>query len=361
MPVTPKVSVVAITYDHEEFIADALDGFVAQQTDFPVEVIVSDDCSRDGTAGIVRDYASRHPDLFVPILRSENVGIHANLVGALQVARGEYVALCEGDDYWTDPAKLQRQADLLDSRREVSLCAHPVTKTWQSGEEPDTVWPAAHERTDLSFHALVRENFIPTNSVMARRLPDYSVIPRILPLDWYLHMRHARGAEVAMLDEVMGVYRRHAGGVWYGSYSDPAAFWTEKAPAMAGFAQAVLELLRDDGDALEATREWTEWVARLVGGYAQEHSADEVADLLAATPDLTVLMARSYGTKAEALDWHFERVREQSAEVARLERRVRKLRRRNRSLVEALEEVEERVDEQTEDKAARRWPRRRSL
>lgn len=93
----PKVSVVSITYNHEAFIRETLDGFVAQKTDFPVEIVIADDASTDATAAIIQDYTNRYPHLFRAILRPTNVGIYANLTDALSAARGEYLAICEGD------------------------------------------------------------------------------------------------------------------------------------------------------------------------------------------------------------------------------------------------------------------------
>ncbi|WP_151069126.1 glycosyltransferase, partial [Mycobacterium tuberculosis] len=81
----------------------ALDGFAAQRTEFPVEVIIADDASTDATPRIIGEYAARYPQLFRPIFRTENLGLNGNLTGALSAARGEYVALCEADDYWIDP------------------------------------------------------------------------------------------------------------------------------------------------------------------------------------------------------------------------------------------------------------------
>lgn len=92
----PKVSVVSVTYNHEAYIREALDGFVAQQTNFPVEIVIADDASTDATPAIIREYADRYPQLFRPILRSENIGVHANFADTLSAARGDYIALCEG-------------------------------------------------------------------------------------------------------------------------------------------------------------------------------------------------------------------------------------------------------------------------
>src|ERR1700739_5070031 len=94
--VSPKVSIVSTTHNQEGYARQAFDSFVAQQTDFPVEIIVADDASTDATPAIIQEYADRYPHLFRPILRSENVGTHAHLTDALSAARGKYLALCEG-------------------------------------------------------------------------------------------------------------------------------------------------------------------------------------------------------------------------------------------------------------------------
>ena len=111
---TPLVSIVCDMYNHAPFVRDALDGFLAQKTSFPIEIIVHDDASTDGTADIIREYEQRHPDLFRCIYREQNIyqsdpKILEHYVFPL--VRGKYVAICEGDDYWTSPDKLQTQID----------------------------------------------------------------------------------------------------------------------------------------------------------------------------------------------------------------------------------------------------------
>jgi glycosyltransferase involved in cell wall biosynthesis len=344
----PKVSVVTITYNHAAYIAQALESILTQETDFPFEVIVADDCSTDSTPSIIREFAERHPDVVVPVLRPENIGIHANFVSAAALARGDYVALCEGDDYWTDVHKLQRQSDVLDSRPDVYLCAHPVMQVWEGGEKPDSVWPDEDERADTSFRALLRSNFVPTNSTLSRRLPDYTTLPDIMPLDWYLHMRHARGHDVVVLDDVMGVYRRHPGGVWYGSHSDPDAFWVDQAPAMAAFTDAVLELVADDPDDLAATEEWSLWVARLFSIRSREGDDAEVGKVLGANPRFAGLLARAYAQRVDDLEWQRGQLDQQAEKLRRVSRRLRRTRRQLRL----------RIDEAAAapPRRRRRWP-----
>jgi hypothetical protein len=281
----PLVSIVAICYDQEPFIRETLDGFLAQQVDFPFEVVVADDASTDATASIVAEYAAAHPDVFRPILRSENVGVQANLVGALQASRGRYVALCEGDDYWTDVTKLARQVALLEARPEVSVCFHRV-QVRRPGE-PDTLFPAREVLEDPSLSRLLHENFIQTNSVVYRRLPDYSSVPHdVLPLDWYLHVMHALTGSIAALPEVMSVYRRHEGGIWWGSDVAQSAFWSKHGPAMTRMCDAVLELVDGQVDAAVAAGAMREQ-ALLTGTQlrlAEAHGGPAVAELVRASP-----------------------------------------------------------------------------
>jgi len=120
-----KVSVLCIAYNQESYIRDALDSFLAQETSFPFEVLVSDDASTDATPQILAEYAERHPDVFRIFAHTENLysqGRSNIREYLLPNARGNYLALCEGDDYWIDPHKLQRQYDYLEAHPNVNLC-----------------------------------------------------------------------------------------------------------------------------------------------------------------------------------------------------------------------------------------------
>lgn len=123
------VSVFCIAYNHEKYIKSALEGFVSQITNFKYEVIVHDDASTDGTAEIIREYEKKYPDIIKPIYQKENQyskGISIMNKIILPKAKGTYVAICEGDDYWTNPHKLQLQFDILEAHPECSLCVHRV-------------------------------------------------------------------------------------------------------------------------------------------------------------------------------------------------------------------------------------------
>ena len=122
----PLVSVVSITYNHEPYIRDCLEGFLMQKTDFPVEIIIHDDASTDHTADIIREYYEKRPDLFhVIIERVNQYSQHKQiLIPLYKQAKGKYIALCEGDDYWTDPLKLQKQFDFLEKNKDFIAVTH---------------------------------------------------------------------------------------------------------------------------------------------------------------------------------------------------------------------------------------------
>ena len=121
---TPLLSIVTITYNHEPFIAKTIEGVLMQQVNFRIELIIAEDCSTDGTRAICQQYAEQYPALIRLITSESNVGAIANERRAMQAARGKYIAFCEGDDYWTDPLKLQKQVDFLESHPDYSVTFH---------------------------------------------------------------------------------------------------------------------------------------------------------------------------------------------------------------------------------------------
>lgn len=123
----PLVSISCITYNHENYIRDAIEGFLMQKTTFPVEILIHDDASTDKTASIVREYEEKYPQLIKPIYQTENqYSKRDGTIGRIQRgrARGKYYATCEGDDYWTDPLKLQKQVDLMETKPDCTICFH---------------------------------------------------------------------------------------------------------------------------------------------------------------------------------------------------------------------------------------------
>ena len=118
----PLVSVHMITYNRALYIRQAIDGVLAQNTTFPIELVIGEDCSTDGTREIVFEYQRQHPDLIRLVVSDSNVGASDNSRRSLALCRGKYIAFCEGDDYWTDSYKLQKQADFLGSESRLLTC-----------------------------------------------------------------------------------------------------------------------------------------------------------------------------------------------------------------------------------------------
>lgn len=213
---TPRISVALVTYNHANYIAQALDSIFAQKIDVPWELVVGDDASTDATPSIIADYAARHPGIVRLLPREQNLGMHRNFLQTLQACRGDYVAILEGDDFWTSRTKLRQQQALLDANRGCPACFHPVTVVGDDGHPVGEIFPGIRQPF-LSLKELLATNDIPTGSVMFRRallpaLPDS--ITSLSMTDWPFFIQLARRGDLACIDEVMGCYRRHSGGMW---------------------------------------------------------------------------------------------------------------------------------------------------
>ena len=228
----PRLSVVCLAYNAAPYIREALNGFLSQRVNFPMEILIHDDASTDGTADIIRDYAAKNPGIIRAVFQKENQlskGVSASSKFLWPLIRSEYVAICEGDDYWTDPLKLQKQVDWLDAHPESSICFHPVTVHFEDGSRPDSLYPSPKDCPDgFTFQGLLRHNYIQTNSVVFRwklKGRERDVPVDIAPRDWFTNLLHAEKGPIGFLPETMGVYRRHAGGVWWSSAAAPDAFY----------------------------------------------------------------------------------------------------------------------------------------
>ena len=153
MATPPLVSVCMTTYNHEAYLAQAIESVLAQQTSFGVELVLGDDCSTDSTAAICREYAAKYPGRVRFVTGQRNVGWRANYRRTFEACRGKYVAYCDGDDWWSDPRKLQMQADLLESDPSCGMCYTRASNYYQNTglTEPD------HEEHFTDFdHLLCR-------------------------------------------------------------------------------------------------------------------------------------------------------------------------------------------------------------
>jgi len=264
----PVVSILCPTYQHSGFIDDALSGFLSQRTTFPFEVLVRDDGSTDGTAEIVADYAQRYPLIVRAVLETSNTwpAVKPSMV-LTPMARGEFATTCEGDDYWSDPVKLEKQVEMLRRHPEAVACFHDVISVDSEGAWGAGLTP--RQRADRSVHMWSRDPSLPGQSLVYRNVvgvaPELS--PRIVNGDTFLQVRLSRHGS-ALFDPTIrpSVYRIHAGGIW--SMHDPV----KRAIEQASSFYWISHYLADSGD-----RELAEYYLTLSAvSVAQSHLAQGI-------------------------------------------------------------------------------------
>lgn len=226
---TPKVTVFCLAYNQASYIRQCLDGILMQQVNFEIEILINDDASSDGTAEVIKEYEQKYPKMIRPVYQGENQyskGKRNFIIRYLMPKmRGEYIAICEGDDYWTDPLKLQKQVDFLDANLDYALCFHKVLVKYEGGEFDDRVYPDVLNKSWYTRAQLLKINYIQTNSVMYRRQAYDEVSNKVTPGDWYLHLYHAQFGKIKLIDEIMSVYRKHKGGMWWEYDRDRTKIW----------------------------------------------------------------------------------------------------------------------------------------
>jgi len=212
----PTVSIVMITYGHEKYIKQAIEGVFMQVCNFEIELIIANDGSPDDTDKVILDLLSQHPKSFSVnyIKREKNWGMMPNFVDALRKAKGKYIALCEGDDFWTDSAKLQRQVDFLDVNPSFAICFHRVDVLYEKGIDPFLPDININTPEVTTIFDLLRGNYLHTASVMFRNNNDYpSWLNNSYPGDWPLHVINSTYGKIKFMDQCMASYRVHYGGV----------------------------------------------------------------------------------------------------------------------------------------------------
>ena len=300
------ISIVTITYNHEDYIAEAIESFLMQNRDkFDIEIIVADDASTDGTQKIISKYAKKYPELIRPILRKKNLGVRDNLLTALESAKGKYIALCEGDDFWTSELKLLKQYEYMESDQNAGLCFHLVNVTSPGAAENGSVFPGLSVWSKFDLDELLDHNFIQTNSVMYKNRKNYANIVEgdPLPLDWFLHILHAKEGGIGFIPEVLSTYRRHENGVWWRTDSTQNAFWRKNILKLMTAYENIINLFEGD----ERRQRIVEFsrinqIVRILENEDTLDGASAIEQVNAARPDLVLSGAQLLLKRIELLE-----------------------------------------------------------
>ena len=203
-----------ITYNHESYITDAIEGVLMQKTNFPIELIIGEDCSTDNTRSICIAYQKKYPDIIKLRLPEKNLGVMPNFIQTLNAGNGKYIAICEGDDYWTDPLKLQKQVDFMEENDGYSFCFHNATRCFVDTNLTEDFNTNLKSRSYTTNDLLTKGWFIPTASILLRA----TMLPNPFP-KWYYEVYNGDyGLELLLstkgiffyLNEIMCVYRKNA-------------------------------------------------------------------------------------------------------------------------------------------------------
>jgi len=211
-----EISIVTVTYSQQDFILDTIRGVLMQEYNGLMEYIIVNDNSPDDTDLVIKDFLS---SIDIPlnikiryIKNTQNKGAIPNFIWSLKQATGKYVAICEGDDFWSDSKKLQKQVAFLEKNKDFSICFHAVKCKYENGIEPFINQVEPIEVTKLSD--IARVNYITTLSVVYRNNHDFpDWFDNIYPGDWPLHIINATHGKIKFMKECMGVYRIHLGGI----------------------------------------------------------------------------------------------------------------------------------------------------
>ena len=217
----PVVSICCITYNHEPYIEDALKGFLIQETDFPFEILIHDDASTDGTQKIIAQYQDQYPNVIKAILQTENQyskNIRPTTDILYPKAKGKYIALCEGDDYWTDKDKIQKQAQYLDAHPEIFISGHDAFIIDENNNHiADSKLPDSHKRDYSGEDMILGKAWLLTMSWMFRNIKFEKVPERNMVVNgdnFFTALMGQHGGSHHHADIKPSAYRLHPGGVW---------------------------------------------------------------------------------------------------------------------------------------------------
>jgi glycosyltransferase involved in cell wall biosynthesis len=220
MSAKPLVSICCITFNHAPYIGECIQGFLMQQTDFPIEILIFDDASTDGTQDFLKDSAAKDSRIRL-FLQKENQWKkkkYGLLEWLFPASNGKYIALCEGDDYWTDPLKLQKQVDFLEAKQKYSMC---FTRSFSLRNGQLKLQSLPKRSRDYSFFDFIKENICFSNTIVVRSSLIKEMIHDLASQkgavtagDWFMVLFMAKKGKVRYLADATGVYRWHSTGIW---------------------------------------------------------------------------------------------------------------------------------------------------
>lgn len=210
------VSICMIAYNHEHFIDEAIQSIINQRTNFDFQLVIGEDCSTDGTRKICEGYANKFPNKVKLLPSDSNLGMMPNFVRTLKACDGNYIALCEGDDFWTDELKLQKQFDILESDKKLSISVHQTKILYQDKTTELLVKPKYTSKTIFSQEEML-EAVVPvyqTSSLFFRNLGKYPEwLNNTVVGDIPVFLLAILNGKLHYIDEVMSTYRVHANGI----------------------------------------------------------------------------------------------------------------------------------------------------
>lgn len=266
------VSICCVTYNHEGYIRQCLDGFVMQKTNFAYEILVHEDASKDATAEIVKEYQLRYPQLFKCVYQSENQFLKQNtLVNILfKMAKGKYLALCEGDDYWTDPYKLQKQVDFLEANTDFAIhCGHARMLSDDVNRNDKRIHEEIAENTVFIIDDFAENSRVVTCTAMFRNI-GFRALPKYFKEspagDWclYTYILATTGGKVFYENSDFAAYRAHAGGIYSSLNTSGFYRFYEKT------LRVIYKLLQDPAHKLKSRQKRNWYLEQIFREYLKE-------------------------------------------------------------------------------------------
>lgn len=282
-----QVSIICTAYNQEDYIRDAIESFLMQKTRFPFEVIIHDDASTDRTADIIREYEKKYPNLIKPIYQTENQYSQGKSVVDFcrRKSKGKYIAICEGDDYWTDPYKLQKQYDAMEQHPEVDMCAHCAECVEADSKKPIRRIAPAQDAVLLTTEQVIigGGGYFATNSLFYRSslINNTYEFRKILSMDLTFQILGSLRGGIWYLPDCMSVYRVAAKNSWtvmQEKDTSAAIAWREKKKKMLDALDR--ETQYKYTDSIDYVRRRTELKILSLSGKYKEMLAPKYADIV---------------------------------------------------------------------------------